>query len=501
MRAMMKVNAADLLLKRGLFEERWGYPEPAPYRYAPERGFHIYAKLNLQLELSAADDTSHAQQYLKVIQAYAAIAEVCGQAAGAMLLEVQGEVIHLLMPGNHDAATTARVFAFCRTLNDIVYTKLSPMAGDNWRSFVMGTDHGDAVLIESGNGSSDSIVSLGPAANHPAKQLPGTDAGHLAIRTDTLSLVAPVTDRRKEWTQCDLRTGPSIQQQRLSNDQAFIATDATMRALSEQVIRESRTYSPTVNMRIDEDVVKTAGITSPVRVQGFYMRADLDGFTADVQAAFEQGDEAVRALVERFTVLMGFADAFAESLSHTVIRLPWAGDCANMVVLSPDPASYRRDRACVPAVVPARWHSTTGAEYTDGKRWRDLLGQSDWSVSTVGGNDVEGNNGLLLVADVMAKERQFRIAAGWGARRSLDALDTAGVRKRDTVIHRVDYTALSSNYQSHFRALNSLFYRAEDLTSEKVTRKAVAAEAATSTVALPSVGVTLPRQEPHYEDG
>lgn len=502
MKSIIKVSSSDLLIKRDEFVEGWQQPDVVPYRYAQETGFHVYGKLNLHLELSAADDMRHAKQYLKVIQAYTAIADACAGIQGSLLLEVQGEVIHLLLPGQHDAKTVDRLLAFCIALTQIVYSDIKPMAGENWQSFVMATDHGEAILIENGNGASDSIVSLGPAANAPAKQLPRTSAGCLSIRSDTLELVYADVDGRKEWVPFDLRN-PSYtpELRKYSNEQAFVTMDSAMRTTAAMALNESKTYDPTVR-RLTEfelSVTEEPDVSTPLQVQGFCMRSDLDGFTADVQEAFDREPEAVKALVERFTSLMGFVDAYIATRKRSVIRLPWAGDCANMVLMPAPNHTYDFDRAAVPATEPSDWHAITSEKNASGHNWRDLLLEGDWAVAVVGGGDSEGNEGRLLIASMHASKRQFRIVAGWGARRSLDALDATGIGKRDTVVHKEDYSALSENFQPHFSRVDSNFYKAHDLDAEKLKKTAIRREAKAAGISIPAVGIVTPKPQPHYQ--
>lgn len=502
MKPLMKVSSSELLINRSVFSESWREPTSVPYRYAFETGFHVYGKLNLKLDLSAADDKKQAQRYLRVIQAYAVIADECARIQGALLLEVQGEVIHLLLPGEHEVQTIDRLLSFCATFLQIVYAELQPLADDDWNSFVMATDHGKAVMIESGNGDSDSVVSLGPAANQPAKLISKTTAGCLSIRSSTLGMVYDNVDRKKEWVEFDLRNPPYVPQVRkYSNDQAFIVNTAAMRSAAAESLKKYAFLEPDIRLITETELrVNTEpDIITPLQVQGFYMRADINGFTDDVQEAFNKGPEAVKVLVERFTTLMGFAEAFARSRRRIVIKLPWAGDCANMIMLTGQGRSYDYDRASVPATESADWHGLSGEKDTFGRGWRDLFLKSDWAVAVAGGDkEKEGNDGFLLVASIQTRNRRFKIAAGWGARRSLDALDATGIGKRDTVVHEVDYSALSENFQQHFSRVDSNFYKAHDLDKKKLNEAAILAESKTCSVAVPNSNIVIPPAKPHY---
>src|ERR1700730_15488730 len=72
------------------------YLPVAPRVFADLWGIHFYSDLRLELELSAPDHPLDAALYLRILQAYASIAEACGNSLGIEILEIQGERLHLL---------------------------------------------------------------------------------------------------------------------------------------------------------------------------------------------------------------------------------------------------------------------------------------------------------------------------------------------------------------------------------------------------------------------
>lgn len=469
--------------------------------HAWERGFHVYGKLNLFLPLAASEDTTNATRYLKIIQAYAAIADKCVVVAGGTLLEVQGEVIHALLPGELTRDSVNRVLAFSIALANVVYDEISPLAGDAWQSFAMSTEHGQAVLIATGNGSADSIVSLGPSANNPAKKLPNTDAGHLSIRPASLALVYPNVDNRNAWEQFDLRSPPYLPSGS-GVSRTFLLDESVVRAEAKRIIINSGVTQPLIRVLSESDITTQIenDVNAPFKTQGFYMRADLDGFTADVAAAFEdQSGAAVAQIVTRFGGFMAFADAFAANLGRRVIRLPWAGDCANMILLPRTGRTYRDERRFVPATEAAKWHDLTAQADGSGRQWREVLLESSWAVGMAGGDrEDEGADGYLLVANIVTSGRRFKIASGWGTCRSRNALETASIHGGDTVVHKVDYTALSDNYREFFKPLTTVFYRASGLSMSRITRESVKTERQTGPTIIVGSGTALPPPKPHY---
>jgi len=236
------------------------------------------------------------------------------------------------------------------------------------------------------------------------------------------------------------------------------------------------------------------------------MRADLDGFTAEVALAFEHGEKAIIKVVERFTGLMKFSTLFAEALRYPVIPMPWAGDCANLIIL-PDLAvgeSYTQARGHVPPEVAGEWHDQTEGQDQFQRKWRDLLGHSDWVVTMAGGDqEREGSNGFLLVASIQTGTRAFKIAAGWSAKRSLDAHGAAGLRKNDTVVPKVDYAALDGAYKPLFKKLDSRFFRATKLSGRELRRKAIDQAAVAAPMIITSKDIEggsmkVPKPRPHY---
>src|SRR3954452_12751605 len=153
------------------------------------KGFHVYSDLGLNLPLSAAEEDANARLYLEILQDYASIADVCSRKVNAHVLEIQGTRIHLLLPEDHlNVDSFRRLFAFCISFTRTVYAKIKPKAGEHWDGFCLASDHGPTVLLGSDCGGG-SLVSLGPAANKPAKRLgqsPKVKSGHCAVRREVL---------------------------------------------------------------------------------------------------------------------------------------------------------------------------------------------------------------------------------------------------------------------------------------------------------------------------
>ena len=161
------------------------------------------------------------------------------------------------------------------------------------------------------------------------------------------------------------------------------------------------------------------------------MRVDLDGFTAQVRAAFRAGDDrAIVALVERFNEILTYPRQFKDRMDRPMILLPWAGDQANMILLPKPGETYADARGYLAAEAARIWHrqefdDVAGTTGTGRRRaWAEALGGAKWVLGWAGGDDDGGGDGhsFLLVANVHAGGRGFLTASGWGwgarARRS-----------------------------------------------------------------------------------
>ncbi|MDD5670039.1 MAG: hypothetical protein PHN49_00190 [Candidatus Omnitrophica bacterium] len=472
----------------------------ASTRFSDQNGFHIYGELRLSLSLSASEDTKNAVQYLKIIQAFAVAANACGKAIGAEILEVQGERIHLLMPTELSEKSVNDVLSFCITLSDIMYERIAPLAGNDWQGFAIALDHGRAILIGDGNGANGSVVSLGRCANEPAKRLNvATLAGKLSIRSRFVKHLG-LGDLNVEWYSLDLRNPPAtIRPLHLAFQKAPL-----YEAVAKEFGSDQFRKMPEIRLANTQYFEKTmkSRVTTPLKIQGFYFRADLDGFSAEVEQAFSSGEAGISSLVERFLQLMSYAEIYAVSLGRQVIRLPWAGDCANLVILPKSDEKYGDLQRTAPPLAASKWHDQKqGFILPTEKRWADFMGKSEWVIGCAGGNATEGSNGYLLIAPIATSGREFLIAAGWGARRSLDAQAIDGNQGGDTIIPKVDHQELDSPYQKLFDSIKGApsFYR----TKKKLSMKQIMDEASnrdrkTEMVKASGTQFVLPSAKPHY---
>jgi hypothetical protein len=465
-------------------------------RFATETGFHVYGELNLKLKLAAAADTTDAAKLLKILQVYTTIAETCASIVGAVLLEVQGERIHLLIPaGAVDNNSVKSLLKFSVAFTNTVYERIGRLAGEDFRGFKMAADHGPTIFISTGSQANASLISLSPAANAPAKQLRRADASFLRMRTEHYKKYSS-TNETADWLNVVTKTGQVA---------VAIAADDLMQQFSAAADNEFSQPQPEYTVKFANrdyltNAVKAA-ISESIKTQGFGFRADLDGFSKQVSDAFAKGGDAIIKLVDRFLAIMRYPESLQSRLGM-IIQLPWAGDCANLIIL-PNGYGYDDAREFMPVRAASEWHSQMSGQDTSKISWATHVSGAQWSIGVAGGDDDEGSNGYILVAPLKGKRRDFLVAAGWGIGRSLDAQEADNVLGGDTVMHNIDYEALASTHQTSFSRLkdSTLFWVSNGLTKDKVRSTGASALAPTTSVSVKGVNKPVSAPKPWYGYG
>jgi hypothetical protein len=421
---------------------------------ADATGFHIYADLHLTLELSAATEESKADLYLEILEDYARIASDFSLNNPKLLLfEVQGERIHLFQNLERANPNSLReLISFASYFTDAVFTIIKPKAQQYWDGFCMAADFGRAIILSTGQDGDDSLISLGSPANAPAKRLartPQVRSGCLAIKSELVQQSLEFRDAQEryavgDWVEINVKDRPRRPDEKLEKSLFVEAVESSRRVAAEQGRKR-------VLLAEAAEIVKTgsATINNPMSVQAFLMRADLDGFSLGVQAAFAQGTEdAIKRLVLEFLQIMRLPEAFESHLNRPLIRLPWAGDCYCAIFLPKDYEEYTAIRSYLPATLALAYFDPEGE--VNAKRATSLAAVANrcaWSIGVAGG---EESDGRLLVANIETRSRRFLVAAGWGARHSLDAQNATGLGKSEAAIHDEDYPKLDPNYQEAF---------------------------------------------------
>jgi hypothetical protein len=229
------------------------------------------------------------------------------------------------------------------------------------------------------------------------------------------------------------------------------------------------------------------------------LRADLDGFSARVRSAFSDGDYGLQKLVEEFCTLIDYPKNFADKLPGGVqtVVFPWAGDCANLFLTCED---YDSERGYLPNRLGLEWHRLAD-QVREGIAWRKLMGQTKWIVAIAGGNPTVEGHGSILTANVAASGRLFHVGAGWSWRRSLDAEQSDGLTRDDTVVQVEDFSGLSKPCRDAFQDHpdNPTLFKVASLDALNQADKKLREELARESREAKYGSITIPRQRPYGE--
>jgi len=415
-------------------------------------GFHLYGDLFLSDSLTRAETEAAAQKLLEAVEGVADIASAATHLDDVWLFEVQGLRTHIFIDAEGaTSATVGRVLSFASYFAKSVDSRLRKLMGSDYRRFCMAVAHGDAVVISTGRDGDDSLISLGNAANRPAKRLAREDIddGKLALPME-LAVKSPLLSSEvaaqpsNRWVHVDvLRRNFPL---KMSRDEQINFSTQLDESISSRAANRSQVKFA-ANSR-DFINVETSTVDRPAITEGLVIRADLDGFTAKVEEASKRGQEAIRGVVVEFLNILQVPDAFEAYLDQPVVRLPWAGDCYNAIILPGPNQSYADLRKNLPPVACLRWHDPDGeVNNTRPKPLRQIAATLEWSVGVAGGTTSKGR---VLVANISTRERSFLIAAGWGVRFSLEAQNSRGTTATESIVHIEDHAEMCEPFKMKF---------------------------------------------------
>lgn len=388
-----------------------------------------------------------------------------------------------------------KVFAFAISFTQTVYAKIKPKAGNDWNGFAMAVDFGPAVILGSDCGGG-SLISLGTAANRPAKRLGrGVSSGHCAIHRDVLKNYFSINGNG-DWVEINVYE-PKEAIAAFANP----ALTEKMYSLAKTIVETQRSFGGIAFAKAqDFGDSATCKVDSPVRVRGVFMRSDLDGFSKQVDEAFAAGQQAIIILIQRFRAILSYPRQFAISFGRPSVELPWAGDCSPLILMPRGNEPITDARKFLPVTAALHWHGQQEAQDSLKVRWADRLGKAKWVVGVACGDDEEGSDGVILVANLEAAGRRFRVAAGWGVKRALDAQEADGAKAEDTVLPKVDFSNLDPGYQKSFSALDSRFMKSpyQKLKQADADRRKNVTKA--PSFSIPKVAAAIPAARPHWDD-
>jgi hypothetical protein len=426
-----------------------GFTEPtASVKVVATSGFHIYSRLRLKMEMEAPESESRIRRFLEVIKRYAEIATSLVNGEDLVLLELQGETLHLFVRKDLSPQNSVEAIALVAALHSAIEREVKILAGDAWRSLRFTMDHGDTILVDSSQNIDDSIISLAPAANEPAKQFKHDyetfPAGCLRTRRTILDIVKQLDasvsyhGEKDGWASIKVDDASDRLMDELSY--ASYVSEFADRIRNNLVTADIQAFTNiTINRSFNRFTPGSIG--SPLALRGWTLRADVDGFSTQVSIAFQSVEKlnACKQLVQEFIGIMDDTGHFDKGCPFTTVALPWAGDCASRFIVSTD-AAYSQQAMHVPAQVQLRWQ-----EYTKSGRWL---------CSLAGGNAEEGN-GYTLIAELEIQNRRFQIAGGWGIRRSKQGEQDIGGEPTECVMHANDVAELTEAWKRPYRPVEA----------------------------------------------
>lgn len=418
-------------------------------------GWHIYVKVRIPLRFWSPKKQSDVARVMKFIELFAKTANMVADNFNIQLLEIQGKVLHFILEQPHARPEVIRRFA--NVLMNVLYPTLNKFDREINDGIAITADYGEAVLLTTNTAS---IISLGESACRPAKRLVHTRSRTLEYyyanqwHVDRIKILTPNELRQKPWSHIynDLSSRGAILTETISKSDLDIL------------------FGENIHSRFYEEGFSP--FQQAATIQGFFARADLDGFTAKVKSAFESSDsgESIGEVVKEFREITEEAENLITGFGeHKTISLNWAGDCANFIVLPLETEDFKFAQDYLPATIGARWHSKFKKSSTD----------CGWVVGVSGAPmDQQDIPGTITISTLEIDGLNFRIAAGWSVGESLRAQEVEGAIKRDTIINADDYRQLDENHSSHFKALKSTnYFRANSLDLNKLiqseTQKAV----------------------------
>ena len=465
--------------------------------YAWAQGVHLYSELRPVEGLQIAESDEAAQKYLRVIEEYAHAGIAAARLFGLELLELQGNVLHFHKDGNdvEEAAAAAIQFSFIFT--KVLYETMAEDLGEEWNGFAICMDHGDSVIVRRGhNSSNSSTISLGPSANRPAKRLlyGKTPAGHAEIPGSWVPALLG-EQCRTQWFALNLRDRDKLP---ILSSPENAELEAQLRHVlssyrNQRTILASRAQPFALveaNAMIDQGHFST---TSPLRIRAYCMRADLDGFSRKVEAAFARGEEAVEAVAKGFLKILEFGDYF-EKKHYGVVRLPWAGDCVSFLIPPTGALEAFRGKEWIAFI--EEWQSFA-ANTPEGRKfqWAGIFSEVSWSIGMTYSED-----GCCLVAPIAALSRTFLIGAGAPLAMAQEAQNLG--QGGETLIHSTDYQAAYPIVRSLFaKVAGTEFWKGKEITLKKVKDAALNAGKSENTSKIEIVGkaatITIPTPKPY----
>ncbi|BDS04994.1 hypothetical protein NT6N_00340 [Oceaniferula spumae] len=463
----MEKRASSLILNREL-----------PTDVTEQAGVHLYGELRLQHGLTSSSDKATRERCLDTIKELGIVAAKAAMLFGGVLLEDQGRRVHIWIPGDDEIQALMTASACGHYLDAEVRNTVKNKAGKYWSGYASACSWGVTVFVsEVDLHGDDSIISVAHAANAPAKALSDLNDGEVIL----------------------VKGEPGGYKRRVllnEADHAGIHTQLVKAASMQEVPVINAHYTSVIHAKEAADFPKrkplvqpNGSVEAPKSYFAFVFRADLDGFTNAVMAAYGN-PAALSDLVSRLLTIMQEGRAFAQEHKLDLVQLAWAGDCYTIIATFDDAREYERAQRNDAVELCLDFEGKMEAlELTP------VGGVGGWAYATAGGGINVNQHGNILIARLTLNQRTFLISSGVGVRRSSDAHDQIDIPVGELVIFGEDKKTLSDHYKRLFVPANSLFEIAKLEDLRKARRIHIATR---GTVAI-STGVSLPPTNEHFD--
>lgn len=468
----------------------------------PQELAHIYVKLDFTDESENAATVEQATGFLRSVYRASSAAQRIAEQHNGFLLEVQGSTLHvgLQAPPTGSLLDSANEFvtklhwAYRATFSD------QKKRVQGWR---MTVDAGKTLVV-AGRGvhGDSSYVSLGQAANRPAKhlyaQLEIENEHDRELKRYHVGVRVPASSPsgRDTWKHSNLDRSPS----RLT----------ALAKITEEVQREAPQFefldAVTGWKQVQARALPIAPAGAPASPKpekphtyfGWVMRADLDGFTAAIQGCLDRNDKLAE-MAEDFYCLMDAAAAFVERNKQTMAQLPWAGDNFTAAAVFAAKPSYD-------GAIPRQLVELTLEFEKDMADAAVECGFGGWAHGVAGGDVRLKSVGNVYLAGVEVGGRRFLVGVGEGFGRSTKAFGDINPKPNELVVYNPDWEKMDEQYKKAFepavtrrKEQSSLFRIGTIEGLRKAQARAAAAAVYTTTTSFRN---EEPRQipaKPHYK--
>lgn len=444
--------------------------------FSPLPLVHLYVRLEFEHRFEVARTAEDARGFLRsVARAALAAAHLASEFEGA-LMEVQGSVLHIALPSSGDDLAVARFAA------DLHWAYRALFNGPNARvhGWRMASDQGNTMVVRGrGVHGDDSLVSLGRAANRPAKhlfaqmELPEEDR---QLKRFSLGVRDVGTGA---WRHRRLEDLPSRMHKAQAAAHKATMSDPTIDFTRPTAMSGARAGAAPIG---PAGSPQSPSADRPQAYFGWVMRADLDGFTARVDGCFDD-DLRLQELARDFYAIMEAAAEFVGRHRESLVQLPWAGDNFTAAALFASKAEY--DAAIARRLVEL------SLDFEKDMGGITAIAQlRGWAHGVAGGASHGNASGNVFIGAVIVDGRRFLVGAGEGIGRSAQTFGDINPQASEIVLYEPDWDRLDAPYRKAFekavtvRGEQSTLYRAAAMSGLLRVRAREASASATTIVTL-----------------